>query len=99
MWICHHWMQEEMTNRRGRSHLPRCTTDWWIVRMEMMDRAAISRTIAQQIQSVTHHSVSACTIRRRLQHSGISAKLPWLLLPLTGNHRCLCRQWFDKRWT
>ncbi|GFW69696.1 transposable element Tcb1 transposase [Trichonephila clavipes] len=22
MWICHRWMQEETTDRRGQSHLP-----------------------------------------------------------------------------
>ncbi|GFU70591.1 transposable element Tcb1 transposase [Trichonephila clavipes] len=36
-----------------------------------MDRAATSRTIAHHIQSDTHHSVSARTIRRRLQQSGM----------------------------
>ncbi|GFX42572.1 transposable element Tc3 transposase [Trichonephila clavipes] len=36
MRICDHWMQEGMTDRRGRSHLPQCTTsrdDRQIVRM------------------------------------------------------------------
>ncbi|GFV07961.1 transposable element Tc3 transposase [Trichonephila clavipes] len=56
-----------------------------IVRMAMMDHAATSRTIAQQIQSVLHHSVSARTIRRRLQQSGMPARRPLLRLPLTGN--------------
>ncbi|GFX65699.1 transposable element Tcb1 transposase [Trichonephila clavipes] len=41
-----------------------------------------------------HHSVSACTIRRRLQQSGLSARRPLLGLPLMQNHRRLCRQWF-----
>lgn len=104
MRICNRWMQEGTTDRRGRSHPPRCTTardDRHIVRMAVMDRAATSRTIAQQIQSVTHHSVSARTIRRRLQQSGMSARRPLLRLPLTGNHRRLRRQWCDERrtWT
>ncbi|GFS95306.1 transposable element Tcb1 transposase [Trichonephila clavipes] len=50
-----------------------------------------SRTIAQHIESVTHHSVSARTIRRRLQQSGLSARRPLLGLPLTQNHRLLHR--------
>ncbi|GFT49617.1 transposable element Tcb1 transposase [Trichonephila clavipes] len=89
-------------DQRGRSHPSRCTTarnKRWIGRMEVMDHAAPSRTIAQQIQSVTQHSVSSRTIRHCLQQSGISAKRPLLRLPLTGNHRCLHRQWCDDRWT
>ncbi|GFY28512.1 hypothetical protein TNCV_1971651 [Trichonephila clavipes] len=38
-----------------------------IVRLAVMDRAATSRTIAQRIQSVMQHSVSARTTRRRFQ--------------------------------
>ncbi|GFU83062.1 transposable element Tcb1 transposase [Trichonephila clavipes] len=78
--------------RRCRSHTPRCTTsrdDRWIARIEVMDRTARSRSIAQHIQSVTHHSMSARTIQRHLQLSGMSARLPLLRLLLTGNHRRL----------
>ncbi|KFM59900.1 Transposable element Tcb1 transposase, partial [Stegodyphus mimosarum] len=60
--------------------------------MAVTDRSVTSRTIAQHIQSVTHHPVSARTIRRRLQKSGLSARRP-----LTQNHRRLCRQWRDER--
>ncbi|GFV06251.1 transposable element Tcb1 transposase [Trichonephila clavipes] len=42
-------------------------------------------------------SLSARTIRRRLQQSGLSASRPLLGLPLTQNHRCLRRQWCDER--
>ncbi|GFX12793.1 transposable element Tc3 transposase [Trichonephila clavipes] len=76
-------MLEEMTDKQYRSHPPRCTTsrdDRWIVRIVVMDRAAISRTIAQQIQSVTRPSVSVRTIRCRFQQSGVSAKRPLLCL-------------------
>ncbi|GFS61725.1 hypothetical protein TNCV_2169511 [Trichonephila clavipes] len=48
MWICHRWMQEVTTDRRGQLHSPRCATvheDKWIVCIAMMDRAAASRTI------------------------------------------------------
>ncbi|GFY05993.1 transposable element Tcb1 transposase [Trichonephila clavipes] len=54
-------------------------------------------TERQHIESVTHHSVSARTIRRRLQQSGLSARRPLLGLPLTQNHRRLRRQWCDER--
>ncbi|GFV24780.1 transposable element Tcb1 transposase [Trichonephila clavipes] len=69
MRICDRWMQKGTTDRRGRLHPPQCTTsreDRQIMRMAEMDRSVSSRTITQNIESVTHHSVSACTIRRRI---------------------------------
>ncbi|GFT48223.1 transposable element Tcb1 transposase [Trichonephila clavipes] len=65
MQICDRWMQEGTTDLRGRSHPPQCTTsreDRQIGRMAVTDRSVTSRTIAQHIESVTHHSVSAHTI-------------------------------------
>ncbi|GFX72109.1 transposable element Tcb1 transposase [Trichonephila clavipes] len=100
MQIYDRWMQEGMTDRRGRSHSPQCTTsreDTQIVLMAVTDRSVTSRTVAQHIESVTHHSVSARTIRRRLQKSGLFARRPLLGLPLTQNHRRLHHQWCDER--
>ncbi|GFS73309.1 transposable element Tcb1 transposase [Trichonephila clavipes] len=65
--------------------------------MTVTDFSVTSRTVAQHIESVTHHSVSARTIRRRLQQSGLSARHPLLGLPLTQNHRRLRHQWCDER--
>ncbi|GFU76789.1 transposable element Tcb1 transposase [Trichonephila clavipes] len=65
--------------------------------MGVTDRSVTSRIVAQHIESVTHHSVSARTIRRRLQQSGLSARRPSLGLPLTQNLRRLRRQWCDER--
>ncbi|GFX48017.1 transposable element Tcb1 transposase [Trichonephila clavipes] len=99
MRICDRWMQED-GDRRGRSHPPQCTTsreDRQIMRMAVADRSVTPRTIAQHIESLTHHSVSARTIRLRLQQSGLSARRPLLCLPLTQNHRRLRRQWCDER--
>ncbi|GFV62296.1 transposable element Tcb1 transposase [Trichonephila clavipes] len=98
MRICDRWMQEGTKNRRGRPHPPQCNTsreDRQIVRMAVTDRSVSSRTVAQHIESVTHHSVSACTIRRRLQQSSLSTRRP--LMSLTQNHRRLRRQWCDER--
>ncbi|GFU26368.1 transposable element Tcb1 transposase [Trichonephila clavipes] len=100
MRICDRWMQDVTTDLCGRSHRPQCTTsreDRQIVRMAVTDRSVTSLTIAQHIESVTHHSVSARTIRRRLQQSGLSARRQLLGLPLTQNHRRLRRQWCDER--
>ncbi|GFT39931.1 transposable element Tcb1 transposase [Trichonephila clavipes] len=100
MRICERWMQEDTTDRRGRSHPPQCATsreDRQIVRMTVTDRSVTSRIVAPLIESVTHPSVSARTIRRRLQQSDLPARRPLLGLPLTQNHRCLRRQWCDER--
>ncbi|GFU99691.1 transposable element Tcb1 transposase [Trichonephila clavipes] len=86
MRICDRWMQEGTTDRRGRSHPSQGTTsreDRQIVRMAVTDRPVTLRTVAQHIESVTHHSVSARTIRRRLQHSGLSARRPSALCTAT----------------
>ncbi|GFS51291.1 transposable element Tcb1 transposase [Trichonephila clavipes] len=93
-------MQEGTTDRRGLSHPPQCNTsreDRQIVRMAVTDRSVTSRAIPQHIESVTHHSVSARTIRCRLQQSGLSARRPLLGLLLKQNHRRLHRQWCDER--
>ncbi|GFT50263.1 transposable element Tcb1 transposase [Trichonephila clavipes] len=100
MRICDRWMQESTTDRRGRSHAPQFTTsreDRQIVRMAETDRSVTSQTVAQHIESVTHHSVSARTIQHRLQQSGLSARRPLLDLPLTQTHRRFCHQWYDER--
>ncbi|GFV07705.1 transposable element Tcb1 transposase [Trichonephila clavipes] len=84
MRICDRWMQKNTTDRRGRSHPPQCTTsreNRQIVRMAVTDHSVTSRTVAQHIESATHHPVSARTIRRRLQKSGLSARRPLLGLP------------------
>ncbi|GFW31547.1 transposable element Tcb1 transposase [Trichonephila clavipes] len=59
---CGRWMQEGTTGRSGQSYPPQCTTsleDRQIVRMAVTDCSVTSRTVAQPIESVTHHSVSA----------------------------------------
>ncbi|GFV24121.1 transposable element Tcb1 transposase [Trichonephila clavipes] len=77
MRICNRWMQEGTTDRRGQSCPPQCTTsreDRQIVHMAVTDHSVTSRTVAQHIEYVPHHSVSARTIQRRLQQSGLSAR-------------------------
>ncbi|GFT46536.1 transposable element Tc1 transposase [Trichonephila clavipes] len=79
---------------------PQSTTsreDRQIVRMAVTDHSVATPTEAQHIESVTHHSLSARTFRRRLQQSVPSVRRPLLGLPLTQNHRCLRRQWCNER--
>ncbi|GFW02381.1 transposable element Tcb1 transposase [Trichonephila clavipes] len=100
MRICDRWMQEGTTDRRGRPHPSQCTTsseDRQNVRMAITDRSVTSRTISQHIESVTHHSASARTIRCHLQQSCLSARRPLLGLFFTQNYRRLRRQWCDER--
>ncbi|GFV65609.1 transposable element Tcb1 transposase [Trichonephila clavipes] len=61
MRICDRWLQEGTTDRRGRSHPSQCTTsreDSQIVLMAVTDCSVTSRTIAQRIECVTHHSAA-----------------------------------------
>ncbi|GFW74580.1 hypothetical protein TNCV_114311 [Trichonephila clavipes] len=62
--------REGTADQSDRSHPPQFPTsheDRQIVRITVTDRLVTSRTIAQQIESVALHSVSARTIRRHLQ--------------------------------
>ncbi|GFV60276.1 transposable element Tcb1 transposase [Trichonephila clavipes] len=65
--------------------------------MAVTDHTVTSRTVVQLIESLTHHSVSARTIRCRLQQSDLSARRQLLVLPLTQNHRRLLHQWCGER--
>ncbi|GFS74332.1 transposable element Tcb1 transposase [Trichonephila clavipes] len=65
--------------------------------MVVTDCSVTSRTVAQHIAFITHHSVSPCTIRSRLHQSGLSVRRPLLGLSLTKNYRRLRRQWREER--
>ncbi|GFT31311.1 transposable element Tcb1 transposase [Trichonephila clavipes] len=86
MLICDRWVQDGPT--WSITSPPQCTTsckDRLIVCMALTDRSVTSRTIAQHIESIMHHSVSAYTIRRHFQKSGLSARRPLLGLSLMQN--------------
>ncbi|GFV04859.1 transposable element Tcb1 transposase [Trichonephila clavipes] len=64
-----------------------------IVRMAVTNRSVISRTVAQHIESATHHSVIVrVPFSARLKKNGLSTRLPLLGLPLTQNHRRLLHE-------
>ncbi|GFU81484.1 uncharacterized protein TNCV_4926151 [Trichonephila clavipes] len=72
MRMCHRWIQEGTTHRRGQSNPTHCPTDRDdrnIVYMSVLNQAATSQTISKQNQSVTHHLLSTHTIRRHLVES------------------------------
>ncbi|GFT50229.1 transposable element Tc1 transposase [Trichonephila clavipes] len=64
---------------------------------EISSRVGRNQTTVMRICDRWMQEMSARTIRRRLQQSGLSAKRPLLALPVTQNHRRLRRQWCDER--
>ncbi|GFU19114.1 transposable element Tcb1 transposase [Trichonephila clavipes] len=68
--------------------------------MRICDRLMQDGTTDRRVRSHPPQcttSLSARTIRRRLQQSGLSARRQLLGLPLTQNHRRLRQQWCDER--
>ncbi|GFU76440.1 HTH_Tnp_Tc3_2 domain-containing protein [Trichonephila clavipes] len=68
-----------------------------VTRRALMNRAAISRTLSQELGSFARQQVSARTVRRSLQQHGLSARRPWLRLPLTLHHKQERLQWCYQR--
>ncbi|GFW35459.1 transposable element Tcb1 transposase [Trichonephila clavipes] len=65
--------------------------------MEMTDSSFTSLTVAQHIEYVTHHLVSAANGVKCYAQSVLSERRALLGLPLTQNHRHLRYQWCDER--
>ncbi|GFT86358.1 transposable element Tcb1 transposase [Trichonephila clavipes] len=89
------FMPWKIGSRVGRNQ----TTEMRICDHWMQEGTTDRRSRSHLSQCTT--SLSACTIRHRLQQSGLSARPPLLGLPLTRNYRHLRRQWCDERrmWT
>ncbi|GFY05015.1 transposable element Tcb1 transposase [Trichonephila clavipes] len=64
---------------------------------EIGSRVGRNQTTVMPICDRWMQDVSARTIRRRLQQSGLSARRPLIGLPLTQNHRRLRSQWYGER--
>ncbi|GFV80554.1 transposable element Tcb1 transposase [Trichonephila clavipes] len=94
-FLIHFYVEGKIGSRIGRNQITvvRICDRW--MQEGMMDRRGRSHLPQCTI------TLSARTIRRCLQQSGLSARPPLLGLPLTLNHRRLRRQWCDKRrmWT
>ncbi|GFW28461.1 transposable element Tc1 transposase [Trichonephila clavipes] len=61
--------------------------------MVVNDHTASSRQLAAHWSTATGVLISASSIRRRLLHHGLRAKVPLFRIPLTANHRRLRLQW------
>ncbi|PRD31893.1 UNVERIFIED_CONTAM: hypothetical protein NCL1_22107 [Trichonephila clavipes] len=73
--------------------------DRHVTRMALMDRAALSRALSQELRSFARQQVSTRTVRRRMQQHGLSARRPWRWLHLTLHPRQELLEWYDQRRT
>ncbi|GFS66800.1 transposable element Tcb1 transposase [Trichonephila clavipes] len=100
--IWNRWVQDGKTERSAGSQRPPITSsreDRHVTLMALMDRAAPSRALSQELGSFAGQQVSARTVRRRMQQYGLSARILWWRLPLTLHHRQERLQWCDQRRT
>ncbi|GFU95190.1 uncharacterized protein TNCV_4139741 [Trichonephila clavipes] len=66
--------------------------DRHVFRIPLMDRAATPRALSQAMGSFARQQVSARTLRQRLQQQGLSARRPWMRLPLKVHNKQECLQ-------
>ncbi|GFU53685.1 HTH_Tnp_Tc3_2 domain-containing protein [Trichonephila clavipes] len=88
--IWNRWIQDANTKRSARSQRPCITSsreEWHGTRMALMDYASMRRVLTRELGLFARHQVSSRTVRRRLLQDGLSARRPWLRLPLTLHHR------------
>ncbi|GFT03792.1 HTH_Tnp_Tc3_2 domain-containing protein [Trichonephila clavipes] len=77
--IWNRWVQDGNTERRAGSQRPPITSsreDRHVTRMVLMDRAATSRALSQELVSFARQQVSTRTVRRLLLQYGLSARRP-----------------------
>ncbi|GFX77988.1 HTH_Tnp_Tc3_2 domain-containing protein [Trichonephila clavipes] len=87
--IWNRWVQDGNTERRAGSQRPPINSSQehrHVTRRALMDRAATSRVMSQELRSLARQ-VSARTVRQSLLQHGLSARRPCLQLPLTLHHR------------
>ncbi|GFW37265.1 HTH_Tnp_Tc3_2 domain-containing protein [Trichonephila clavipes] len=82
-----------------RSPITSSREDWLVTRVVLMDSAAPSRALSQELGSLTRRHVATGTVRRRLQLHELSSQRPWLKLPLKLHHRQERPQWCDQQRT
>ncbi|GFT28121.1 transposable element Tcb2 transposase [Trichonephila clavipes] len=64
--------------------------------MAVNDRTASSSKLAARWLTATGVLMSASSIRRRLLHCGLRARIPLYRIPLKENHRQLSLQWIHE---
>ncbi|XP_066254330.1 uncharacterized protein [Euwallacea similis] len=97
---CQGWFEEGQTGRRTGTGRPRRTTERQDRRLRIMalrDRFVSSRTLADQWFAEYGRPIGIRTIYRRIRSFGLISYRPYLVLPLTLNHRQNRLQWCQER--
>ncbi|GFT00743.1 transposable element Tc1 transposase [Trichonephila clavipes] len=90
------WTCEHRRTGSGRRKVTSACYDPHLIRMAFNDRTAFSRQLAARWSTATGVLMSASSIRRRLLHRGLHARLLLYRISLTANHRRLRLQWAYK---
>ncbi|GFU38387.1 transposable element Tcb2 transposase [Trichonephila clavipes] len=96
MCVWTQWTHEHRTTRktgRGRRKVTSVRDDRHLLQMAVNDRTASSRQLTARWSTATAALMSASSIRRRLLHRGLHARVPLNRIPLSANNRRLCLQW------
>ncbi|GFW94471.1 transposable element Tc1 transposase [Trichonephila clavipes] len=95
MRVWKQWTDEHRTTRKtgsGRRKLTSTCNDRHLLRMAVKERTYSSRQVAARWSTATGVLMPTSSIRRRLLHRGLRARVPLYRIPLTANHRRLCLQ-------
>ncbi|GFX80107.1 transposable element Tcb2 transposase [Trichonephila clavipes] len=90
MRVWKQWTDEHRTTQKtgsGRRKGTSACEDRHLLRMVVNDHTASSRQLAAHWYTATGVLMSASSIRRRLRHRRLHARLPLYRIPLTANHR------------
>ncbi|GFT45921.1 uncharacterized protein TNCV_2250591 [Trichonephila clavipes] len=96
MRVLKQWTDEHRTTRKtssGRLKVTSACDDRHLLRMEVNDCIASSRHLVACWFTATGVLMSASSIRRRLLHRGLRARVPLYRILLKVNHRRLRLQW------
>ncbi|GFS60927.1 HTH_Tnp_Tc3_2 domain-containing protein [Trichonephila clavipes] len=67
--------------------------DRHVTRMDLMDRAATSRALSEELGSFSRQQMSARAFQRLLQQHALLTRRPWRRLPFTLHHRQERLEW------
>ncbi|GFX77485.1 transposable element Tcb2 transposase [Trichonephila clavipes] len=99
MRVWEQWTNEHRTTGKtgsGRRRVTSAHDDRHLLRMRVNDCTANSRQLTARWSTATGVLMSASSIRRRLLHRGLRARVPLYRISLMTNHRWLRRPWAHK---
>ncbi|GFV10634.1 transposable element Tcb2 transposase [Trichonephila clavipes] len=92
MRVWKQWIDEHQITRKtssGRRKVTSTRDDRHLLRMVVNDCTASSRQMAARWSTAIGVLMSTSSIRRRLLHLGLRARVPLYRMPFTANHRWL----------